>query len=158
MIKIKKILMLLLFIYFCLVLNGCSKNYIPEYIEYNAKLYDDAGEWLNDDFKEQNTIKGKGENCFKVTDEQAYNQIFKNKYDELNIDFNNQMILVINDYTYYIEKDYLYHIICHNSMLNIYVVQQNRNPKKAKEMICKWKVITMDYLDISEDKIFICYY
>ena len=64
------------------------------------------------------------------------------------------MILVLIDYTYYKEKDYLYHLFINRpSELEIFFVQEYKKPFKYKEKVKKWKVITMDYLEIKEENI-----
>ena len=88
MIKFRKSFLFVIVINLCILLSGCEENHIPEYVQYNAKLYDDAIEWINADFIEEtyNNYYNKGIAYFKITDEQKYNLIFKEKYEELNID------------------------------------------------------------------------
>ena len=122
-------------------------------------MYDDAIEWINADFIEEtyNNYYNKGIAYFKITDEQKYNLIFKEKYEELNIDYKSQMILVICHSTYYKQKDYLYHLFIDGPTFYIYFVKEKRNPIKLTESIKRWKVISMDYLDISEENIMLSY-
>ena len=153
--KIQKSFLFTIIICLFVLLTGCElygKNYIPEYVQYNAKLYDDAVEWINEAFVLE--YKDVYRKVFKVTDDEKYNLIFKDKYPELNIDYDTQMILVLIDYTYYKEKDYLYHLFINRpSELEIFFVQEYKKPFKYKEKVKKWKVITMDYLEIKEENI-----
>lgn len=73
---------------------GCS------HWKYHADLYDNAGEWINEEFRNQNPVGLAGDKLFPidrtftVNNQEEYSRIFAQDVDELAVDFETQMLVV----------------------------------------------------------------
>lgn len=86
----KKIIasVLLLVTVFC-TLTSCTL------VEYNAVLYSQAGEWINEEFAKENKLnKDISTREFIVKTKEEYDVIFKPDIEGLTVDFEHQMLVV----------------------------------------------------------------
>jgi hypothetical protein len=74
------------------LLAGCANN-------YNAQLFDDAVEWIHEDFASDNIVSLESttypfERVFVIDNQEKYGQVFTKDIPDLTVDFTNQMLIV----------------------------------------------------------------
>ena len=142
-----KVFALFVFIAFICLLSGCNDN------KYNAVIYNNATEWISEEFLKENRVKAYYPNedhieyedgyspeyiydeespafrTFIIQDEEEFKRIFS-KY-EGTIDFENEIVLLYifpatSSRDYYIKKmDY------ENQVLTVQIKKQSRQNNKA---------------------------
>ena len=87
-----------------LTLTACGESDVQPFGV--LAFYDNAGDWVREDFKSENLLRGvsfiddTSENelpqtrTFIVCDQEKYEEIFVDNIEELNIDFDSEMIIV----------------------------------------------------------------
>lgn len=92
--KVKLLALGLVFIMLLGIFTGCA------HWKYHAKLYDAAGQWIQEEFQSENLLSFGGgtaypaERVFIVTNQEECNEIFVPSAEELSVDFDTQMLIV----------------------------------------------------------------
>ncbi len=144
MAKTKFLIIGLVIIMLFTFLSGCTNN------KYNAKLYDNAIEWINVDFANNNQVGNLSfsNRTFIIDSQEKYDQVFNN--NELEIDFNNQMLVVYTFITIYHRKNYIKNIDVKNSVLKItYEMEKKPGVGDASQPYQRWFVVKLDKLDVN---------
>lgn len=155
-----KVINLLIFIVFILVLCGCNNK-------YNAVLYNHADKWISEDFLDNNRVKAyyrnenyiEGEDdkyiyddeaprsrTFIITDQDRFSEIFS-KYDK-SIDFDSELVVLyifsdVSPRDYKIKKIYY-----ENQALTIQIKLENTNKKDSVMPYQRCIMIKMKKLEI----------
>lgn len=141
-----------------LIFFGCNQNM------FNAVLYDDAINWIRDDFINNNRTGGSyyGDNLEFVTDDSLPDQhsfvvssdeeadkIFNDNFD-LTVDYNSEMIIVYTFTTIYHRQCELTDIEQSKNVLNIsYKMKKvGSNSGDASMPYQRWFIIKMNLLDV----------
>ena len=146
MAKTKFLIIGLVIIMLFTFLSGCTNN------KYNAKLYDNAIEWINVDFANNNQVGNLSfsNRTFIIDSQEKYDQVFINNTDELEFDFNNQMLVVYTFITIYHRKNYIKNIDVKNSILKItYKMEKKPGVGDASQPYQRWFVVKLDKLDVN---------
>lgn len=128
---------------------------------YNAVLYDNAVDIIDETFARNNLIGGvyyedipdadtlfPSSRYFIVKDETGFNEIFK--ADSLNVNFEIQMVIVFTDSIEYRHPAEIRNMSLNGKSLEVtYGVKLIRNAGSACQPYQRWFVIKMDNLDIS---------
>lgn len=131
---------------------GCVDN------NYNAELYDTAGEWINEDFAKNNLVRtlGDPENdypkslVFIVDNQEDYNQIFNENAAPINVDFDKQMLVVYTFSTEYHRSNTIESIIVENDVLKItYQMEKKQGVGDASMPYQRWFVVKLEKLDVN---------
>ncbi len=147
--KAKIIILGLAVLIFFGLLTGCSN------IKYNAKLFDDAIEWINEDFIINNPVEMEGssnpsDRTFIIKNKEEYNQIFAENIDELAVDLNNQMVVVYTFSTIYHRDNRLVDLDVEENVLKItYKMEKKLGVGDASQPYQHWFVVVLDKLDVN---------
>lgn len=131
------------------MLAGCSN------IKYNAKLFDNAVEWVNEDFADNNLVDMEGatnpfDRTFIIMDQEEYNRIFVKNIDEFAIDFDSQMVVVYTFSTIYHRDNRLVDLDVEKSVLKItYKMQEKSGVGDASQPYQRWFVVILDKLNVN---------
>ena len=137
-------------------LVGCS-------VKYNAVLYDNAVEWINTEFANENLTRGihyepdfytdetyPSERTFIVNNREKYDEIFISGLKELDIDFDMQMLVVYTFTTVYHRNNRIKKTEVKNQVLTIsYKMEEKFGVGDASMPYQRWFVVKLDAVDIS---------
>ncbi len=143
------------------VLAGCNNR---NNVKYNAVLYDNAVDWIDETFASNNLVRGayyediQGEpepeiplpysRYFIVKSETEFNEIFKE--DSLDVDFETQMVIVYTLRIEYRNPAELRSVSLDGETLKItYGIELIPHTGSACQPFQRWFVIKMNKLDIS---------
>lgn len=143
------IFILAMFIVLC-NMAACGK------VKYNAELYDDASDWINEDFASENLVRISPDDdyptslTFIVTGEEEYSRIFKENIDELKVDFDKQMIIVYTFRTVSHRKAELYSLNIKDDALKItYKEEEKYGVGDASRPYQRWFAVKLDKTIVS---------
>lgn len=143
------IFILAMFIVLC-NMAACGK------VRYNAELYDDASDRINEDFASENLVRISPDDdyptslTFIVTGEEEYNRIFKENIDELKVDFDKQMIIVYTFRTVSHRKVKLYSLNIKDDVLKItYKEEEKYGVGDASRPYQRWFAVKLDKTTIT---------
>lgn len=132
------------------VFPACGK------VKYNAELYYDASDWINEDFASGNLVRISPYDDyptslnFIVTGEEEYNRIFKENIDELKVDFDKQMIIVYTFRTVSHRKARLYSLNIKDDALKItYKEEEKYGVGDASRPYQRWFAVKLDKAIVS---------
>ena len=125
-------------------------------VKYNAELYDDASDWINEDFASENLVRISPDDdyptslTFIVTGEEEYSRIFKENIDELKVDFDKQMIIVYTFRTVSHRKAELYSLNIKDDALKItYKEEEKYGVGDASRPYQRWFAVKLDKTIVS---------
>lgn len=168
----KRLFLLGVFLIVLFTCVGCNTN------KYNAYLFDDAREWIKDEFANANPTFGYfnenlnedyfsedfNENTDLISDEsyprkriflvdnqEKYEQIFIANIDELDINFNEQMLIIYTFTTIYHRKNSITNLKVNNQILTISykMASQKYGVGDVSRPFQRWFVVKLDKLDIT---------
>jgi hypothetical protein len=136
-----------------------NNDYVPP---YNAVLYDSAVELINEDFKNENSIRVVGfiddapetrlpaTRTFIVADSEHYEEIFVKEVEECKVDFDSEMLIVYTFGTEYILPAYILDMNLSGNELAIdYTIPQYLEAGSAGTPFQRWFVIKLNKLEIT---------
>ncbi len=143
------------------VLAGCGNNSI----KYNAVLYDNANDWIREEFLNENRTRGAyfdigGEinsadksnpksRTFIVDNQEEYDEIFISDLNEFDFDFDNQMLIVFTFTTIYHRNNKIKSLDMQNGILKInYKMESKSGVGDASVPYQRWFVVKLDLLNI----------
>ena len=144
----KKIISILITCILCFFMIGC------ENVNYNATFYDNAKEWINEDFINDNLVFLESgsyptERIFIVKNQDEYNEIFVEGIDEFSVDFNSQMIVVYTFATIYHRDNSLVSLeVNENSLKITYKMEKKFGVGDASRPYQRWFVVRLDKFNI----------
>ena len=154
----KKIAIIGVVLMMCLcVLVGCGNN-------YNARLYDNANEYIKKEFAAENLTRGSyyGEQDFYADDtypatrtfivdnQTKYDEIFIAGLEEFDISFDKQMLIVYTFTTVYHRNNWITSVDVYNSVLTInYKMDEKFGVGDASRPYQRWFVVKLDALNIT---------
>ncbi len=154
----KKIAGIGMILIMCLcVLVGCGNN-------YNAKLYDNANDYIKKEFAAENPTRGSyyGEQDFYADDtypatrtfivdnQDKYDKIFIDDLEEFGISFDKQMLIVYTVTTVYHRNNWIVSADEHSGVLTIkYKMEEKFGVGDASQPYQRWFVVKLDALNIT---------
>lgn len=131
-------------------LNSCKINN-----DYNAVFYDDATNWISDEFLVENKVEFEGTNypktlVFVIKNDDRFQEIFKNEIEDLNINFEKQFLAIYTFSTVYHRKYNLVNIIDKDAIITINFSMEKKNGIGDASMpYQRWFVIKLDNIDFT---------
>lgn len=130
---------------------GCSN---VKSVKYNAVLYDNAVEWIREDFRGENYIDYSQDgfsanHTFIVDSQEEYNRIFHEKTDGLSVDFDSKMLAVYTYIAVNYRNNYLTSTQLNDSVLTItYETEEKKGICDTCTPYQRWFVVRLDKLDV----------
>ncbi len=133
----------------CVLFAGCT-------VKYNAVLYDNAKEWIREDFRNGNPTEldeSFTERKFLVDSSEKYGEIFIEGVAELTVDFDKQMLIIYTFSDFNIRKNLLKSVDYENGDLKIRFIDEVPFSCAAIGDTCapyqRWFVVKLDKLSVS---------
>ncbi len=121
------------------------------------EFYDNAGEWVKEDFRSENLLSGSSDidsenelpqtRTFIVLDREMFDEMFVDKIDELNIGFDSEMILVYTFTSIYVAPANITKIAMDDSITFTYQFQRKEGTGSATAPFQRWFVVVIDRED-----------
>ncbi len=131
------------------IIAGCSG------IRYNAKLYDNAKEWINEEFISENLV-GNSESglpqkrTFIIKSLEEFNKVFVKNIGEIEVDFSKQMLVVYTFRDINARNNKLVKLALDGDVLKITCEMEKRpGIDDSCEPYQRWFVVILDKLDVS---------
>ncbi len=148
----RKFTIAVLCIFMCISLfTGCSSK-----VNYNAVLYDNAVDWIREDFQVNNLVGSTqspypSERTLIVNNQDEFNEIFLPDIGELDVDFTSQRLVVYTFRAIYRKSFYLKSVTMENGRLKVIYQMEDLTPGtgSATNPYQRYFVLKLDKVDIT---------